>query len=289
MIHRTPFGIPKGARMCTGQRFLALLTEPQLQRDTQISCRIPASTRDAIKYTDPKMVPFPAGPPRTICPSRPGRTPAGGTTTRTRSRSAGTASCLHARRSVTVTTTVPRSRGSSELRRGACAARRGPRGQAGELLTLLGRAARARPRSSKSSLDSRSLTAWRHAWRARHHHPSAQQAQHRNGVPELRVVSPHDGRGEHRFPLSIRKISKRRQRVTSKRRWYSSAWPGMATVSKAVVRGQQQRVALARAVVFKPRLLLLDERSVRSIASFASRCSSRSGGCNSALASQRSS
>ena len=48
--------------------------------------------------------------------------------------------------------------------------------------------------------------------------------------------------------------------------------------------GQQQRVALARAVVFGPRCSCSTSRSVRSTASCASRCSSRSSGCSAASA-----
>jgi putative spermidine/putrescine transport system substrate-binding protein len=59
MIHRTPFGIPKGAKdVYWGQRFLALLTEPQLQAKYANLMSYPGLHRDAIKYTDPKMVPF---------------------------------------------------------------------------------------------------------------------------------------------------------------------------------------------------------------------------------------
>jgi len=59
MIHRTPFGIPKGAKdVYWGQRFLALLTEPQLQARYANLMSYPGLHQDAIKYTDPKMVPF---------------------------------------------------------------------------------------------------------------------------------------------------------------------------------------------------------------------------------------
>ncbi len=59
MIHRTPFGIPKGAKDAYwGQRFLALLTEPQLQARYANLMSYPGLHQDAIKYTDPKMVPF---------------------------------------------------------------------------------------------------------------------------------------------------------------------------------------------------------------------------------------
>ena len=59
MIHRTPFGIPKGAKdSYWGQRFLALLTEPQLQARYANLMSYPGLHQDAIKYTDPKMVPF---------------------------------------------------------------------------------------------------------------------------------------------------------------------------------------------------------------------------------------
>jgi putative spermidine/putrescine transport system substrate-binding protein len=59
MIHRTPFGIPKGAKDAYwGQRFLALLTEPQLQAKYANLMSYPGLHKDAIKYTDPKMIPF---------------------------------------------------------------------------------------------------------------------------------------------------------------------------------------------------------------------------------------
>ena len=59
IIHRTPFGIPRGAKDAYwGQRFLALLTEPQLQAKYANLMSYPGLHQDAIKYTDPKMVPF---------------------------------------------------------------------------------------------------------------------------------------------------------------------------------------------------------------------------------------
>lgn len=59
IIHRTPFGIPRGAKDAYwGQRFLALLTEPQLQARYANLMSYPGLHKDAIKYTDPKMIPF---------------------------------------------------------------------------------------------------------------------------------------------------------------------------------------------------------------------------------------
>ena len=59
LIHRTPFGIPRGAKDAYwGQRFLALLTEPQLQAKYANMMSYPGLHQDAIKYTDPAMIPF---------------------------------------------------------------------------------------------------------------------------------------------------------------------------------------------------------------------------------------
>jgi putative spermidine/putrescine transport system substrate-binding protein len=59
IIHRTPFGIPRGAKDAYwGQRFLALLTEPQLQAKYANLMSYPGLHQDAIKYTDPAMLPF---------------------------------------------------------------------------------------------------------------------------------------------------------------------------------------------------------------------------------------
>ena len=50
---------PRGAKDAYwGQRFLALLTEPQLQAKYANLMSYPGLHQDAIKYTDPKMVPF---------------------------------------------------------------------------------------------------------------------------------------------------------------------------------------------------------------------------------------
>lgn len=59
LIHQTPFGIPKGAKDAYwGQKFLAILTEPQLQAKYANLMSYPGLHKDAIKYTDPKMLPF---------------------------------------------------------------------------------------------------------------------------------------------------------------------------------------------------------------------------------------
>ncbi|HSQ10341.1 MAG TPA: ABC transporter substrate-binding protein [Burkholderiaceae bacterium] len=59
IIHRTPFGIPRGAKDAYwGQRFLALLTEPQLQAKYANLMSYPGLHQDSIKYTDPAMIPF---------------------------------------------------------------------------------------------------------------------------------------------------------------------------------------------------------------------------------------
>jgi len=59
IIHRTPFGIPRGAKDAYwGQRFLALLTEPQLQAKYANQMSYPGLHKDAINYTDPAMIPF---------------------------------------------------------------------------------------------------------------------------------------------------------------------------------------------------------------------------------------
>lgn len=59
LIHRTPFGIPKGAKDAYwGQRFLSLLTEPELQARYANLMSYPGLHEDAIKFTDPDMIPF---------------------------------------------------------------------------------------------------------------------------------------------------------------------------------------------------------------------------------------
>src|SRR5690606_26290411 len=54
LIHRTPFGIPRGAKdSYWGQRFLSLLTEPELQARYANLMSYPGLHKDAIKFTDP--------------------------------------------------------------------------------------------------------------------------------------------------------------------------------------------------------------------------------------------
>ncbi|MBI2205448.1 MAG: ABC transporter substrate-binding protein [Candidatus Rokubacteria bacterium] len=59
LIHRTPFGIPRGSKDAYwGQRFLAILAEPQAQARYANLMSYPGLHRDAIRYTDPKILPF---------------------------------------------------------------------------------------------------------------------------------------------------------------------------------------------------------------------------------------
>lgn len=59
LIHQTPFGIPKGAKDAYwGQKFLAILTEPQNQAKYANLMSYPGLHKDAVKYTDPRMLPF---------------------------------------------------------------------------------------------------------------------------------------------------------------------------------------------------------------------------------------
>ena len=87
------------------------------------------------------------------------------------------------------------------------------------------------------------------------------EARHRHGVPELRALSEHDGRGEH----CLRHGDARRAELRSAQKAIDKV-AKMLQIGHLLQRkpsqlsgGQRQRVAMGRALVRNPQLFLFDE------------------------------
>ncbi len=134
--------------------------------------------------------------------------------------------------------------------------------RSGEFLTLLGPSGSGKTTTLDDDRGLRDADRRRHRDRrhVRRCHAAA-QAQHRHGVPELRAVPASDGGGEHRLPAeTARRDQGRRARKLVGEALDLVQLPGYGgRYPRQLSGGQQQRVALARAIVFKPRLLLMDE------------------------------
>ena len=136
-----------------------------------------------------------------------------------------------------------------DIRRGEFLTLLGPSGS-GKTTTLMMLAGFEAPTDGEILLEGRSLST-----------AAAAQARHRHGVPELRAVSAHDRRGEHRLSAVGAHVpaSRDRRRGSSARSTWCSLTGFGAPAPAQLSGGQQQRVALARALVFEPKLVLMDE------------------------------
>ena len=90
---------------------------------------------------------------------------------------------------------------------------------------------------------------------------AAQGARHRDGVPELRALSAHDGARQHVVRADAREAS---EAPISTRAWQRAAdilglVPYLDRYPRQLSGGQRQRVAMGRAIVRDPQVFLFDE------------------------------
>ena len=97
--------------------------------------------------------------------------------------------------------------------------------------------------------------------RPRRHAPAAEVARRRDGLPELRALPPHDGRGQHRLRAQAGARAAKaeiRARVAEAAKMLDLE-EYLERKPKALSGGQRQRVAMGRAIVRRPQVFLLDE------------------------------
>ena len=97
--------------------------------------------------------------------------------------------------------------------------------------------------------------------RPRRHRPPAARPRHRDGVPELRALPAHDGRGEPR--LRAQAAPRPEAGAAESRVGQVSGTLGLKALMDRrpafLSGGQRQRVAMGRAMVREPKAFLMDE------------------------------
>ena len=97
--------------------------------------------------------------------------------------------------------------------------------------------------------------------RSRRQQRAAERARHRDGVPELRALSAHDGRRQHGLlaQAARRAEDRDRQPREPRRRHPRAASRCSSAIPRQLSGGQRQRVAMGRAIVRDPQVFLFDE------------------------------
>ena len=132
----------------------------------------------------------------------------------------------------------------------------------GEFLVLVGpsgcgKSTTLRMLAGLEPVDSGNVSHRRH----RRHDVAAARSRHRHGLPELRAVSAHDRRREHRLPPQDQADAQGRrstQRVREAARLLDLD-DFLNRKPAKLSGGQRQRVAMGRAIVRQPQVFLMDE------------------------------
>ena len=96
---------------------------------------------------------------------------------------------------------------------------------------------------------------------ARRERHAAEGARHRDGVPELRALSAHDGARQHGLQHAARQASQAEidERVQKARRASSASTEFLDRYPRQLSGGQRQRVAMGARIVRDPQVFLFDE------------------------------